>query len=150
MRARWMRSASAALLLFAVGLAAGEWGCRGSNTDCTCVVENNGQRRTLVCGESACVGETTVTCAEAETAVFQGACTIAPAPGPPDSGAPINDPDAGTYTEPDRACADLLAFCNTSCRTPASASADCLTTATASDSTACSQWALTNGVLCHP
>jgi len=118
-----------------------------SNDDCTCVVEQNGERRTLACGQTSCVGGVVITCAEQDKSAQRGACT--PTPGtsePPGDGTP----DAGNGAPPDRSCDDLRTFCTTSCSNPASVSADCQTTASAGDPQACAAWQLTSGLLCMP
>jgi hypothetical protein len=136
-RARWLGFA-----IWFLGPAA----CSSPDTDCTCAVENNGQRRTIVCGESACVGGTTLTCTDRNQSVKRSAC-VAPAAG---RGFDAGATTPGQNPTPDHSCDDLLTFCNTNCGSPASVSADCLTTASSGDPAACAAWQLSNGVLCHP
>jgi hypothetical protein len=139
-----MRSAR---LVLALALA-GSPGCASSHhTDCTCLVDINGARRTLVCGETACVGGVTASCIDEDSSVERGACTPALAASPEvDAGVAEEQPDAG----PDRSCDDLLTYCNTNCSGPASAATDCLTSASTGDAAACAAWPLERGLLCHP
>jgi hypothetical protein len=135
-------AARAALAVVSVAVV----GCTSSSSDdCTCVVELNGDRRTLACGQTACVGAAVVICAEQDKSDLRGPCTQPPPPEPPGSGSP----DAGTGP-PDTSCDDLSTFCATSCSRPASVSADCQTTASAGDPPSCAAWQTTNGLLCMP
>src|SRR4051812_30279926 len=118
-----------------------------SNDACTCVVEQSGERRTLACGEAACVGGVVMTCAEQNKTAQRGACadtveTSEPAE-PPSS-------DAESAVPPDPSCDNLRAYCMSSCSNPASVSADCQSTASSGDPRACVAWQLTNGLLCIP
>jgi hypothetical protein len=123
---------------------AAPFACSASQDNCTCLVENNGQRRTLACDEIACVGGITIACRGQGQSEQRGACTDAP-PAPPAS----TDPDSGASAPPpDPSCDDLRTFCSVSCATPASESADCQSTASAGDPAACAQWQAANGVLC--
>ncbi|WP_394850000.1 hypothetical protein LZC95_21395 [Pendulispora brunnea] len=120
--------------------------CSSSNTDCTCAAEYNGQRRTLACGETACVGGVTIACGEKSQIVQGGACTVTSPP--PES--PGFDAGGNPNPTPDRSCDDLRTYCSTSCSSPASVAADCLATASAGDPPSCATWPLTNGVVCRP
>jgi hypothetical protein len=118
--------------------------CTSSTSDCTCVVEYNGERRTLACGETACVGGVVTACGDQNKTVQHGACTSEPPPdvdsGASSSGAP----------PPDHSCDDLRNFCIASCNNPASVAADCQSTANAGDPQACAAWQSSNAVLCKP
>jgi hypothetical protein len=116
--------------------------CSSSTTDCTCLVDNNGERRTLACGDTSCVGGTSVACTDKDKIVTQGACA-APAP----TGTSTT-PDAAPPPPPDTSCSDLAAFCNASCTSPASVASDCQSVASAGDPQACSSWQASNGPLC--
>jgi len=120
--------------------------CTKHDADCTCNVENNGEARTLVCGETRCVGGTTLTCGEKDKGIRGGPCNGSVEPPDPDAGAPGGEPTP----EPDHSCDDLLSFCNSSCSNPPSVSADCQATASAGDPQACSVWQFANGVACRP
>ncbi|WP_394828076.1 hypothetical protein [Pendulispora albinea] len=120
--------------------------CTSSNTDCTCTAEYAGQRRTLACGETACVGGTTVTCGDKDQLALGGACTVT---APPPEG-PGFDAGGNPTPPPDRSCDDLRTYCSTSCTNPASVSADCQATASAGNPESCATWTLTNGVVCRP
>ena len=120
-------------------------GCSSSHTDCTCSFDNDGQHRTLACGEHACVGGVNASCAAKDELVRGGDCVA-----PPDQ----SDSDAGSVTEEpppaSTACDDLSTFCSTSCNSPASVANDCLTTASTGDPDLCSDWSVANGALCSP
>lgn len=134
-----MLVASASLVALAIA-------CKGSTTDCNCPVEQNGERRTLACGETACVGGVTVACGGDQTVATRGACTEQQTPPPPPAGGDAG----GTPPPPDTSCDDLRAFCTSSCNAPAGAASDCLSTASAGDPTACKNWQSANSVLCRP
>jgi hypothetical protein len=117
--------------------------CSASNTDCTCSFDNGGQHRTLACGEHACVGGVSASCAAKNQLIFGGDC-VAP---------PEMLEDAGTVSEEppvDPSCENLLLFCSTSCNAPPATAADCLTTASSGDPELCAQWSIANGALCSP
>jgi hypothetical protein len=118
--------------------------CTSSTSDCTCVVEYNGERRTLACGETACVGGVVTACGDQNKAVQHGACSE-PSPNL-DAGAPGSDAEA----PPDHSCDDLRTFCSASCNSPASVAADCQATATSGDPQTCAAWQSSNGVVCRP
>lgn len=130
--------------LVVVALVAGFGACSSSRTDCTCSFDNGGQHRTLACGEHACVGGVSASCA-AKDAVVRGGDCVAP---------PAMSEDAGSVTEQpppvDTSCDDLLTFCSTSCGSPASVATDCLTTASSGDPNLCAEWSVANGALCSP
>ncbi len=139
-----IRAASLALVTFLVATMA----CSSSsNDDCTCVVEQNGERRTLACGQTSCVGGIIITCAEQDKTVQRGACTEMPGPTEPPA---AGSSDSGNGAPPDRSCDDLRTYCTTNCSNPPSVSADCQTTASAGDPQACAAWQLTSGLLCTP
>jgi hypothetical protein len=117
--------------------------CTSSTSDCTCVVEYNGERRTLACGETACIGGVVTACGDQNKTVQHGSCSEPPP-----------NVDAGVPPEaeppPDHSCDDLRTFCNTSCNNPVSVAADCQATASNGDPQACAAWQSANGVLCKP
>ncbi len=119
--------------------------CSSSRTECTCEVEFSGERRTVACGERACVGGTSVVCADQNVSVQRGTCTAPPA----SSG---GDMTPGGPTNPgiDPSCGDLSTFCETSCGTPASVSSDCEATASAGDPAACAEWPPRERRALHP
>jgi hypothetical protein len=135
---------AAALSLFATGILL-QSSCSASTSDCTCLVDNNGERRTLACGDTSCIGGTVLACADKEKVVPHGACSATPAPSdtPPSA-------DSGAAPPSDPSCPNLAAFCGTSCSSPASVAADCLSVANAADPQACAAWQGANGLLCHP
>jgi hypothetical protein len=140
---RWHSAwSSAAIAALALGL-----GCGTAQPDCGCVVQKGAERRSLACGQSACVAGSLENCSETGQIVERGACNNAPPS--------MDETDAGTATgspsnTPDHSCDDLLSYCNSSCHSPTSASTDCQNTASSGDSAACQQWQQTNGVLCRP
>src|SRR5206468_10326511 len=77
--------------------------CRASTTDCNCPVEQNGERRTLACGETACVGGVTVACGSDQAVVSRGACTEQQTPPPPPAGGDAGDTPP---PPPDTSCDD--------------------------------------------
>lgn len=119
--------------------------CEDADVDCTCRVELADERRTLACGESACIAETQVTCTEDGTSVPGGVCAKDPDPAP--SALP---PDPGPAPTPDTRCEDLLRFCETSCPSPAATALECRSAALSGAPEACAAWSLGSGVLCHP
>ena len=133
----------AALIAFALSASIAIAGCTSASPDCTCAVERNGERATLACGQTACVGGVTLSCRAKDAVDQAGACTSPP---------PQNDPDAGGGVEPppDRSCDDLASFCGSSCTRPATIAADCQSTASAGDPQACASWQTANGALCKP
>ncbi|HTQ04563.1 MAG TPA: hypothetical protein VMI54_11935 [Polyangiaceae bacterium] len=140
-----MVAAKRALPLVSVFLLGAFGACSSSRTDCTCSFDNDGQHRTLACGERACVGGVNASCAAKDEIVRGGDCVA-----PPDD----TDSDAGGVTEEpppaSTACDDLSTFCSTSCNSPASVATDCLTTASSDDPNACADWSVANGALCSP
>src|SRR5436190_4159793 len=136
----------AASLVLAASLVASMACSSSSNDTCTCLVEQNSERRTLVCGEASCVGGTIVTCTDQNKIAQRGSCVETPGSSEP----PTPSPDSGNGTPPDPSCDDLRTFCATNCSNPASLSSDCQTTASNGDPQACAAWQLTNGVLCMP
>jgi hypothetical protein len=115
--------------------------CTASTTDCTCLVDNNGERRTIACGDTTCVGGTSIACTDKDKIVSQGACTPPPSPT-----ATQTSPDADA--PPDPSCGNLQSFCNSSCTNPPSVSSDCQSVANAGDPQACASWQGANGLLC--
>ncbi len=116
--------------------------CSSSKSDCVCTVVNGGAERVLACGSSACIGGTTVSCANQQQIVPGGACS---APAPTNTGGEP-PPDAGGET--DHSCDDLETFCSTMCTAPPNVAADCQSTATAGDASECAEWQLAEGALC--
>ena len=138
--ARALRAVSFALATFSVA-------CSSSQDECTCVVDQSGERRTLACGQASCVGGIIVVCAEGNRTDQRGACT--PTQDSTGTGG-VGSPDSGNGGPPDTSCDDLQTFCSTSCSRPASVSADCQTTASAGDPQACRSWPLSSGLSCMP
>jgi hypothetical protein len=139
---RIARSATLALVASYVAILS----CSSSSTStCTCAVANNGERRSLVCGETACVGGTTYVCTDNQQIVTQGACIVVTPP-------PDTQPgqDASAPPPPDPSCDNLRSFCNSSCNNPASVAADCQSVASAGDPGSCTSWQSTNSALCKP
>ena len=120
-------------------------GCSRSNDACTCLVENNRERRTLGCGETSCVAGSSFACVDEEMAVQRGACTETP-----DASTPTPTSDPGSVTPPDTSCDDLRTFCSTYCSKPATVATDCQSTANTGEPRTCASWQATNGVLCRP
>jgi hypothetical protein len=117
--------------------------CSSEKSDCVCTVVNGGERRVLACGTAACVGGTSESCADKDQIVPGGTCT---APPPVTTGSAEPPPTSGG--EPDRSCDDLLDFCTTMCTAPAAVAADCESTASDGDLSACAEWPLAEGTLC--
>jgi hypothetical protein len=136
------------LTVAVAALAAALWvvvvACQTS-TDCTCTIDQNGDHRVVACGNTVCVGGSPFTCSDGKAVAQSGACAT-PAPGDTSSGAPA--PEGGMPI--DHSCDDLSTYCNTSCRKPASVSADCLATAGSGDPARCAAWQSSNSVLCSP
>lgn len=121
--------------------------CSTHPDDCSCSIEVATERRSLACGASACVDGVLLACVNQAEIAQRGACS----PGKPSvSMDQPSMPDTEQTTPPDTSCAELATYCGSSCRSPASASADCQATASAQDADACRQWLLVNGVLCRP
>src|SRR5262245_13590616 len=127
-----MRWAARTCWLAVLGWLLIQAGCSSSNTTCTCTVQNGGMRRTIACGDSACIDGTTTVCTEQGKTVLRDACSAPPTASEVDSGGPMPVEDAGSR----HFCDDLSSFCDTSCGTPASAAADCRATATSGDEAA--------------
>ena len=122
-------------------------GCSSNKSDCACLVERGNERRSVVCGQSACVAGTLEICSETGQIVERGACN----PAPPSTEQPDTGGSGGSScAAPDHSCDDLLSFCNSSCNSPTTASTDCQNTASSGDSAACQQWQQTNAVVCRP
>lgn len=138
-----MRRSLGTLVLTAAVLVAAS-SC-GSSDACSCAVENAGERRAILCGESACVAGATFSCTKAGEAVRGGAC-VAARPSMPDAGSGVVTPAPPV----DTSCSDLATFCTTSCAAPASVAADCVATASSGNASACASWTSSNQVLCHP
>jgi hypothetical protein len=136
--------AKCAVPLFVVAFAAVFGACSASRTDCTCAFDNGGQHRTLACGEHACVGGVSASCAAKDELVRGGDCA-APPEVPADGGGVSEEPPPV-----DTSCDELLTFCATSCTAPAVVAADCLTTASSGAPELCAQWSVANGALCSP
>jgi len=131
---------------FAFGaLFASALGC-GTKPDCGCVVEKGNERRSVACGQSACVAGTLEICGETGQIVERGSCNAAP----PATDQPETGGSTASSSPPDHSCDDLLTFCSSSCNSPTSASTDCQNTASSGDNNACAQWQQTSGVLCRP
>jgi hypothetical protein len=137
-------AAKRAVSLLVAALVAVAGACSSSDTDCICSADNGGQHRTLACGERACVGGVSASCAAKDQLVRGGDCVV-----PPET-----SEDGGTVTEEpppvDTSCDDLLTFCSTSCNAPAAVAADCLSTGSSGDPNLCAQWSVANGALCSP
>jgi len=133
---------------FALGaLFVSAFGCSTTKADCGCLVEKGNERRSVACGQSACVVGTLEICSETGQIVERGSCNAAPpATDQPETGGSTAAPNG----PPDQSCSDLLAFCTSSCNSPASASTDCQTTASSGDNAACAQWQQTSGIVCRP
>ena len=138
-------SAQSATLALVVSYVAILSCCSSPTSDCTCLVDNNGERRTLACGETACVGGTSIACVDKEKVVLQGGCIVVLPPPEPEG-----TPDSGAPPPPDPSCDDLRAFCNSSCNNPASVAADCQSVASAGNPQSCASWQSTNSALCKP
>lgn len=132
----------------ALALFGGALGCSTTKADCACVVEKGNERRSVACGQSACVAGTLEICGETGQIVERGACSAAP----PSTDQPDTGGSSATApgVPPDHSCDDLLSFCSSSCNSPTAASTDCQNTASSGDSAACAQWQQTSGVLCRP
>ncbi|CAN5925613.1 hypothetical protein BH11MYX4_BH11MYX4_67550 [soil metagenome] len=125
--------ATAALALAA--LAA----CSSSTTDsCSCNAEVNGDKQTVACGATACVGGTTVTCSSTAAVQTGGSCTTSGSSGTSGTSGGTDD------------CAALATYCATKCATPASVNAACVDAANAGDQQKCVIWRAVNGSLCKP
>jgi len=118
--------------------------CSSTKDTCSCVVELGNERRTLACGDNACISGMTVSCVDDERTLERGSCSAAPAA----SGAPTESPTSPAA--PDDSCANLQVFCDASCLGPATVAADCTATASAGDAPSCAAWQLVNGALCQP
>src|SRR5258708_8864247 len=106
---------AASLVLFTSFVAS--TACSSSSIDtCTCIVEQNGERRTLVCGEASCVGGTIMTCTDQNRVAQRGSCVDTPEPPSTPS------PDSGSGTPPDPSCPHLPTFLPTNLSTPPSPS----------------------------
>jgi hypothetical protein len=125
----------------------GVGGCETAGPDCGCTVQVGSERRTLGCGERACVAGTLQVCDEDAEISEHGACTA-------NNGAPTAQAGSASIAPPTPVvthdCDALRTYCNGSCTSPPNPSADCQTTASAGDEQACQRWPLTNGILCHP
>ncbi len=140
MRPLWLCSVA-----LAVALAA-SLGCSTAQPDCGCVVERGAERKSLACGQSACIAGRVESCSKKAEIIEGSTCSAS---------TPNDETDAGTSTSgpnptEQQACSDLLTFCNSSCASPPATSTDCQNTANAGDEAACERWQLANGVLCHP
>lgn len=141
-----MRSLCAAVVLNTALCALVACGTR--EPDCGCTVQVGSERRTIGCGESACIASSLQYCQNAAEIVDRGACSVT------SNGGQSNQAGTSSTAPPDmpepHACDDLLTYCSTSCSSPPTASADCQATAGLGDDDACERWLLTNGILCHP
>src|SRR6478752_3546363 len=121
--------------------------CSTDRPDCGCVVQQGVERRSVACGQSACIAGRLESCTETAEIIERGACSTGAVPsGEPDAGttpAMPSDPNSG-------ACLQLTSFCSTSCNSPAATAADCQATASAGNDDACQQWSLASAVLCRP
>jgi hypothetical protein len=140
---RWLctRSLSVAITLGAV-LA-----CSTGKPDCGCLVQQGAERRSIACGQSACVAGRLESCSETAEIFERGACTSpSPKPEAADAGTTPDEPSRPA----DDGCLELSNYCSSSCRAPAATAADCLATANAGNGDACRQWSLASAVLCRP
>ncbi len=137
--------AKRALPLVLAALFAALAACSSSHTDCTCSFDNEGQHRTLACGEHACVGGVNVSCAAKDELVRGGDCVAPPGNSEPDAGTVMEQPPPVNSS-----CDDLLSFCSTSCNAPPDVAADCLSTGSSGDPDVCADWSVANGALCSP
>jgi len=140
-----MRSLRSGVVLAFALLGVG--GCETAEPDCGCVVQVGSERRTLACGERACVAQILRSCDDDGQISERGACNVMNGSPVAQAGtAPIDTPPATTTYY----CDELRTYCTSNCTSPPNPSADCQATASAGDEQACQRWTLTNGILCHP
>ncbi len=126
--------------------------CSAADDDCRCLLEADAGRRAIACGETACVGDRNVSCADRDQLVERGPCPAGPGLGTATPDQTERPPANGAQptTTAGQSCEQLLSYCAANCTAPAASASDCQATASAGDLVACADWPLAYGVLCRP